>query len=88
MEFLLSMTDNTASLLATNQPLMDALRTTHNVEEASYYNNKNTIDLMLRSIIGVHESIDNIYVLGSDGEFYSSYWDADQNAIEERFGIL
>ena len=85
IEFLLNMTDNTASLMATNQPLLDALRTINDVDDNSYEDSKDTIDAMLTSIISVHEFIDNIYVLGSDGEFYSSYWDADQRAIESRF---
>ncbi len=85
IEFLLNMTDNTASLMATNQPLLDALRTIDDMDDYSYEGSKETIDAMLTSIISVHEFIDNIYVLGSDGEFYSSYWDADQRAIEARF---
>ena len=86
IEFLLNMTSNTASLLATNQALLDGLRTIESPEEEHYFFQKNEIDNMLKSIISVHEYIDNIYILGSDGEFFSGYWNTDQNAVEARFG--
>ncbi len=88
IEFLLNMTDNTASLLANQQSLLDALRLTTITEDRDYVFSKYSIDIMLKSIISVHEYIDNIYILGSDGEFYSSYWGADQKEIESRFDDL
>lgn len=85
IEFLLNMTENTASLLATAQPLLDALATNESVLDQHYSLQKTEQDIMLKSIITVHEFIDNIYILGTDGEFFSSYWDSDQLEIETRF---
>ena len=70
IEFLLNMTENTASLLATSEPLLEALASNDPTEDEQYNRYKTQQDFMLKSIISVHEFIDNIYVLGSDGEFF------------------
>jgi len=85
IEFLLNMTENTASLLATNQSLINALSMNVNPESSLYSEVKAEQDILLKSIITVHEFIDNIYVLGVNGEFFSSYWDADKVSLDERF---
>jgi two-component system, sensor histidine kinase YesM len=85
IEFILNITNNTASLLASNSRLLDALMQVNSTDTAEYDTWKAEIDLMLKNMITIHEFIDNIYVLGTDGEFFSSYWDANQREIETRF---
>ncbi|MDA3809662.1 MAG: cache domain-containing protein [Spirochaetaceae bacterium] len=88
IEFLLNMTENTASLLATSEPLLEALASNDSVNNSNYDLQKVEQDRMLKSIISVHEFIDNIYILGTDGEFFSSYWGSDHTNIEARFLVL
>lgn len=85
IEFLLNITNNTASLLATNQSIVDGLQADAFERGKSQEEWKREIDLMLKNMIAIHEFIDNIYVLGTDGEFFSSYLDINQHEVENRF---
>lgn len=85
IEFLLSIADNTALLLSSNQEIVNGLIADEHDTGKNAAEWKSEIDLMLKSMIVSHEYIDNIYVLGVDGEFYTSYRDTSQHEVEERF---
>ena len=85
IEFLLSIADNTALLLSTNQSIISGLRADEYEAGKSEDEWKTEIDRMLQNMIVSHEYIDNIYVLGTDGEFFTSYWDTTRADVEERF---
>ncbi|MBN2861133.1 MAG: sensor histidine kinase [Sphaerochaetaceae bacterium] len=85
IEFLLSIADNTALLLSTNQAIISGLRADEYEAGKSEGEWKNEIDRMLQNMIVSHEYIDNIYVIGTDGEFFTSYWDTTRAEVEERF---
>ena len=85
IEFLLSIADNTALLLSSNPEIINGLRADEYETGKSKAEWKTEIDMMLKNMIVSHEYIDNIYVLGTGGEFYTSYRDTNQYEVEERF---
>jgi len=86
IEFLLNLTHNTASLLASDNHLVDALNHSklRSSEEAQTL--KQNLDNLLINTISVNDYIDNIHIVGSEGEFFSSYWDTDRATILRRYG--
>ncbi|MFA6508459.1 MAG: sensor histidine kinase [Treponemataceae bacterium] len=86
IEFILSLINNTGSQLATNPELLKTLSAP--VDNALFDAAAETdrMNLMLKNIISVQEAIKNIYIVGRNGVYYSSYWDESRENIENRFG--
>jgi two-component system, sensor histidine kinase YesM len=92
IEYVLKFVDKTGSLLGANKDLVAQLNKTKNTGDNQITPDNNSgedkISIMLQTIISVQENIKGIYIVGNNGDFYSSYSGIDRKVFEENYGLL
>lgn len=90
IEFVLKLVDNTGSLLGTNKELLEELKKegTLAVSNGNGENeNQNKISIMLQNIISVQEYIRGIYIVGTNGNFYTSDSGINEAELKKRYSF-
>ncbi|WHH61123.1 sensor histidine kinase [Petroclostridium sp. X23] len=85
IEFVLNLIDNTGTLLGANQDLLNEFKKEYNPADRSYYEGQNKISTMLKNIISVQEYIKGIYILSSNGNFYTNDWGVDEYEFKKTY---
>lgn len=88
IEFVLKLIDNTGSLLGSNRDLLEQFKNGSEPSGSSISENQNKIEIMLQNIISVQEYIHGIYIIGSNGNFFTSDSGINEKALKERYGNL
>jgi two-component system sensor histidine kinase YesM len=88
IEFFLKLVDNTATLLASNKELLEELNLPYSSLNPNYATGQNKINTMLQNIISVQEYIKGIYIVGPNGNFYTSDWGVNENELRKKYNLL
>lgn len=88
IEFILKLVDNTGTQLGANKDLLDELSKDATQIKSNYEEHQNRISTMLQNIISVQEYIKGIYVLGTNGSFYTSDWGIKEDELKKKYGDL
>ena len=87
IESVLGFVDKTGSLLGANNDLLEQLKK-EDFPSSDSHEDESKISIMLQTIISVQENIRGIYILGTNGDFYTSYSGIDRDELEKRYGDL
>jgi two-component system sensor histidine kinase YesM len=88
IEFFLKLVDNTATLLASNKDVLAELNHQNTPLNPNYPIGQNKINTMLQNIISVQEYIKGIYIVGPNGNFYTSDWGIQEKELRIKYNLL
>jgi two-component system sensor histidine kinase YesM len=87
-ELLLKLVDNTATLLCSNKDLLNQLEYEPNVLEQTDVPTQHGINSLLKNAISVQEYIRGIYIIGMNGQYYTSDWSVGNDIIQHNYHFL
>ena len=86
-EFLLKLVDNTSTLLCSNKDVIDQLEQNQYDHSSSNATTNYKINSLLKNAISIQEYIKAIYIIGVNGQFYSSDWSISNDTIVQKYQI-
>ncbi len=85
IEFVLKLIANTGTLLGANSELLEELSKPYIPTHPAYISGQNKISTMLQNIISVQSYIKGIYILGPQGNFYTSNWGVKEFELKKLY---
>jgi len=87
MEFLLSIVNNNGILLSSNENIIEYCTTQFEPGDPERMNASLFVNTMLRNTVSLNEHLHGIYIIGSNGMFFTSYWNITEKKIRKRLHL-
>lgn len=86
MNVILDLVNDTSDIVSMDKDIINILSKAQVVEDAEYKNIKNRNDIKLQDMVSSHEYIKGIYIIGNNGQTFTSDWQINEKVLKEEFG--